>query len=203
MLEAALLLKQHDAEALKAAVAQRLAVLGDVGAKAARTTGSGGDKQVVGHDVFGRDALVIAQMDQILDQVTDGKVGRVALATIAELFAKLQRGAVGHIHRIDVVAQPVERAGDQVVVRHRQATDQDRGVGALGSGKLARIGIDPVTLGAFQAQRLSLLGFKLSQLGIDIQPRIHRRCLLLTEDGELHPALLTNLHRFHLDLLTI
>ena len=56
LLEAALLLEQQDAEAVEAGVAQRLAVLGDVHAEAARAAGAGGEEHVVLDDVLDRHA---------------------------------------------------------------------------------------------------------------------------------------------------
>ena len=46
LLEAAGLLEEHDAEAVEAGVAQRLAVLGDVHAEAARAARAGGEEDV-------------------------------------------------------------------------------------------------------------------------------------------------------------
>ncbi len=94
LLEAALLLEQQHAEAVEAGVAQRLAVLGDVHAEAARAAGAGGQEDVVLDDLLGRDLLIVAQPGQVLDQVADGEVGRVALAAVAELLAEGQRGVV-------------------------------------------------------------------------------------------------------------
>ena len=88
LLEAALLLEQQHAEALEAGVAQRLAVLGDVGAEAAGAAGAGGHEHVVLDDVLDRDLLLVAQPGQVLHQVADGEVGRVALPAVAELLAE-------------------------------------------------------------------------------------------------------------------
>ena len=59
--EAARLLEEHDAEAVEAGVAERLAVLGDVHAEAARAAGAGREEDVVLDDVLGRHAVLVAQ----------------------------------------------------------------------------------------------------------------------------------------------
>ena len=61
LLEAAGLLEEHDAEAVEAGVAERLAVLGDVHAEAAGAARAGGEEDVVLDDVLGRHAVLVAQ----------------------------------------------------------------------------------------------------------------------------------------------
>ena len=75
--------------------------------------------------------LLVAQVDQVLHQVADGEVRRVALAAVAELLAELERVVVGHVERQDLVAEAAQRALDEQVVRHREAADEERGVRAL------------------------------------------------------------------------
>ena len=53
LLEAARLLEEHDAEAVEAGVAERLAVLGDVHAEAARAARARGEEHVVLDDLLG------------------------------------------------------------------------------------------------------------------------------------------------------
>ena len=88
MLQAALLLEQQDPEAVKAGIAQRLAILRDVATKTAGTAGARHDEHVAVDDLLWRQTLRV-QLVQALDQVADVEIGRVALAPVAELFAKL------------------------------------------------------------------------------------------------------------------
>ena len=62
LLEAAGLLEEHDAEAVEAGVAERLAVLGDVHAEAARAARAGREEDVLLDDLLRRHAVLVAQV---------------------------------------------------------------------------------------------------------------------------------------------
>ena len=143
LLEAAGLLEQQDAEAVEAGVTERLAVLGDVRAEAARAARAGRDEHVVLDDVFLRHAA-LAQTVEVLHEVADGEVRRVALAAVAVLASVLERVVIRRVHREDLVADATQRRLDEQVVRHRQAGHEDRGVLALIARELARDRVEPV-----------------------------------------------------------
>src|SRR5690606_31641388 len=84
--EPALLLEQHHAEPVEARVAQRLPVLGDVHAEAARPARPGRQEHVVFDDLPGGEALLVAQVDQELYEVADREIGRIALRAVTELL---------------------------------------------------------------------------------------------------------------------
>ena len=64
-------------------------------------------------------------MHEVLHEVADGEVRRVALAAVAELLAELERRVRRAVQHLHVVADAPERALDEVVVRHREAADED------------------------------------------------------------------------------
>src|SRR5690606_15391807 len=113
--ETALLLEEHHAEAVKARVAERLAVLGRVHAEAAGAAGTGRQKDVFVDDLLGRHALLVAEMDQDLDQVPHREIGRITLPAIAELLADAERIIVGRIERDDFVAGVLKAARYDVI----------------------------------------------------------------------------------------
>ena len=164
LLEAAGLLEQQHAEAVEAGVTERLAVLGDVRAEAARAARAGRDEHVVLDDVFLRHAA-LAKTVEVLHEVADGEVRRVALAAVAVLASVLERVVIRRVHREDLVADAAQRRLDEQVVRHRQARDEDRRVLALIARELARHRVEPV-LGVLdgQAEALALLDLELLEL---------------------------------------
>jgi hypothetical protein len=139
--QAALLLEQHHAEAVESCVPEGLAVLGRVHAEAARTTGAGGQEHEAIDDLFGAHALLVAQVNQHLHQVTDREVRRVTLRAVAELLADAERVVVRSVECHDVVAAALESTGDEVVVGQGEAADQhgDLGALALGEGEVGHL----------------------------------------------------------------
>ena len=87
-------LEEQHAEAVEAGILQREAIFGFVHAEAARAARSGGEEDVVVEDVLARHALLFERL-QVLHQVADGEVGRIALAVVAELLAELEAGTSG------------------------------------------------------------------------------------------------------------
>ena len=145
LLEAARLLEQQHAEAVEAGVAQRLAVLGDVRAEAARAARAGRDEHVVLDDLVRRHALRVAQVREVLHEVADGEVGRVALAAVAELLAERSASLSGTSSGVHLVAEaaraPRSRAG-----RAPSSGRRTRIVVCARSARVnvVRIGVDPV-----------------------------------------------------------
>jgi len=86
LLEAALLLEEHDAEALESGIGKCLAIFSDVYAKTAGDTGAGGDEQVFLNNLLRGLAFLVAKLNQVLKQVSHGEIGGIALAAIAEFL---------------------------------------------------------------------------------------------------------------------
>ena len=72
---------------------------------------------------------------QILHQVADGEVGRIALAVVAEFLAGLERGDVRHRQLLAAVAAALKDGADQVFVLPGEAAEQDGHLVALFGGK--------------------------------------------------------------------
>ena len=156
--EAALLLKQHYAEAVETRVAQGLAVLRHVHAEAARAAGASREEHVVVDDLFRGEALLVAQMNQVLNQVADGEVRGVALLRlVAEFLAHAERVVVRRVERDGVVAERRERARDQVVVGDGQAADEqsDFPLFRLGEHQVRHV-LDPLLLDGDAQARCAL-----------------------------------------------
>ena len=108
-----------------------MAIFWKVHAEAARAARAGSEEHVLGDDVLGRHAVLVAKRDEVLDEVSDCEVGRVALATVAELLAGLEPLGRRHVQHLDLVADPLEAALDEEVLREREAADEQRDLGPL------------------------------------------------------------------------
>src|SRR5262249_34349376 len=78
-------------EAVKAGILESEAVFGFVHAEAARAARAGGEKDVVIDDVLLGHSLRFKTL-QVTNQVPHRKIGRVALAVVAEFLAGLEIG---------------------------------------------------------------------------------------------------------------
>ena len=87
---------------------------------------------------------------QVLHQVADGKIGRVALAVVAVFLAGLERLDVGGGNGFGAVAETFESAMHQLFVLPGQAAEQQRGIGAL-----------------FLRERLLLRSFEMMDIALD------------------------------------
>jgi hypothetical protein len=139
-----LLLKQQHAEAVEAGIAQGFSVLGDIGTETARPTGAGGEEHTRADDLLDRHPLAIAKVDQMLHEVANREVGRIALRAIAEFFAVTQRFVIRDVERLHVVAKARQRGPHELIVRQRQPPEQDGRMRALRTREGLRVGIDPV-----------------------------------------------------------
>ena len=124
------LLEQQHAEAVIAGVAQRQAVLGFVHAEAARATGAGGQEDIVVDNVLPLHARAFERL-QVLHQVPDGEIRRIALAVVAILLAELERAHVGRGHHLALVSQAFDGAMHQLLVFPGEAAEQQRGARTL------------------------------------------------------------------------
>ncbi len=106
---------------------------------------------------------------QVLHQVADREVGRVALTAVTKLAAVLQSLVGWHVHRRHFVANAVECGLDKMIVGHGETTDEDRRVLALLAGETAWDFVAPLGFGfGFEAKTGALGGFKLSELCVQV-----------------------------------
>ena len=88
-LDSVAVLEQQDAEAVEAGILQRETIFGLVHAEAAGTARAGGKEDVVVQNLLAWHAFFLQEL-QILHQIADGEVGRIALAVVAEFLAGLE-----------------------------------------------------------------------------------------------------------------
>src|SRR5581483_7923270 len=98
--QAALLLEEQHAKAIEPRIAQCLAILRDIRAKAARAASTRGEKHARPDDLLDRHAFAIAQVDQMLHQIANSEIGGITLRAIAEFLAISQRLDIRHIERL-------------------------------------------------------------------------------------------------------
>src|SRR5262249_27238092 len=122
--------KQQDAETIEAGVLQRVAVFGFIHAKAAWTAGSRGKEDEVVENLLPRKPFFFKEL-QVLHQVSDGKVRRIALAIVAKFLAGLEGVDVRHRELFAAVAAPLKNSADEVFVLPRKTTEEDGDVLAL------------------------------------------------------------------------
>ena len=126
-----LLLEQQDAEAVEAGVLQREAVLGFVHAEAAGAAGAGGEEDVIIRRCRRGDMPCFLQALQILHQVADREVSRVALAVVAELLSELEGVHIGRGHHVALVSRALEDGLNHLLVLPGKPAEQDRDFVAL------------------------------------------------------------------------
>ena len=132
----AVLEKQH-AEAIEAGVLQREAILGFVHAEAARAARSRGKEDVVVENLLPRNAFFFQKL-QILHQIADGEVGRIALAVVAKFLARLERRHIGHRQLFAAISAALEHGADQVLMLPRESAKQESWSAAAASAVNAR-----------------------------------------------------------------
>ncbi len=81
-----------------------------------------------------RQALFLEDL-QILHQIADGEIGRVALAVVAKFLASLEGGDVGHGQLLAAIAAALKDGADEVFVLPGEASEQDGHVFALLGGE--------------------------------------------------------------------
>src|SRR5207245_1293292 len=128
-------------EALEARVAERLPVLRHVGAEAARAAGAGRQEDVLADDPVPREPVLLERL-QVLHEVPDGEVGRVALAAVPELLPEAERLVVRDGQRPHVVPDAAERRREEEVLAPREPRDPERRLLALGLRERGRRGLE-------------------------------------------------------------
>ncbi|MBI4263801.1 MAG: hypothetical protein HY657_05470 [Acidobacteria bacterium] len=125
------LLKQEHPEPVEARVLHAEAVLRLVHAEAARAARSRGEEHVVVDDLLAGEAGRF-QMLEVLDQMPDGEIRRIALAVVAVLLAELERGDIRRRQNLHPVAGRLKGGLDEPLVLRREPAEQDRDAVALG-----------------------------------------------------------------------
>ena len=133
-------LKQQDAETIEARVLQRKAVLGLVHAEAARAAGgqgiflsravrraagASGEKNKVVQNLAARETFFLQKLE-ILHQIADGKIRRVALAVVAKFFPGLESGNIRHRQLLAAVTATLEHGPNQVFMLPGESAEQNR-----------------------------------------------------------------------------
>ena len=132
--------EQQHAEAVEARIFQREAILGFVHAEAARPAGARGKEDVVIENVLARHARLLERLE-ILHQVADREIGRIALPVVAVLLAQLETGHVRHGHALAVVAGAQENGANQLLMLPREPAKKNRDAAALLGRKRALDGL--------------------------------------------------------------
>src|SRR5262249_1272600 len=129
-LDAVAVFEEQDSEAVKAGVLQGEAVLSFVHAEAAGAAGASREEDVVVEDLLAGEPFLLEEL-QILKQIADRGIGRIALAVVAKFFARLEPGDVGDGELLAAIAAALEDGADQVFVLPGEAAEQDGDVLAL------------------------------------------------------------------------
>ena len=118
------MLEQQDAEAVEAGVLQGEAVLGLIHAEAAGSAGTGGKEDVIIDDVLTRHPLRL-ELLQVLHQIADGEVGRIALAVIPVFLTQLKSGDIGAGHNFAFIPAALKDGAYQGFMFPGKAAEQD------------------------------------------------------------------------------
>ena len=162
--QAAGLLEQQHAEAVEPGVAQGQAVFGFIHAEAAGTAGAGGEEDVPVDDFLLAETLFFEALE-VLDEVADGEIGRIALAVVAVFLAGLERLHVRGRHGLGAIAESFERAMHQLFVFPGETAEQQRGVRALLLG-------EGLFLRPFEMMDLALSEGRLRLRAAPVLPRV-------------------------------
>ena len=129
-LDSVAVLEQQHAEAIEAGIFQREAILGLIHAETARAAGARGEEDVVIEDVLARDAFLFEEL-QILHQVADREISRIALPVVAEFLAELEGRHVGHRQLFAAITAALEDGANQVLMLPGEAAKQNGDPAAL------------------------------------------------------------------------
>ncbi len=124
-LDSVAVFEQQHAEAIEAGIFQREAILRLIHAEAARAAGAGGEENVVIQNLVARHPFFLQELE-ILHQVAHGEISRIALAVVAELFAGLEGGDIGHGQFFAAVAAALKDGANQIFVLPGEAAEQNR-----------------------------------------------------------------------------
>ncbi len=128
--QAAGLLEQQHAEAIETGVPQGQAIFRFIHPEAAGSAGAGREEDVAVDDFLLGNPLLFQGL-QILHQVADREVRRVALAVVAILLSRLERLHVRGGNGFGAIAKAFEGAVHQFLVLPGQSAEKEGGLGAL------------------------------------------------------------------------
>src|SRR5581483_6068710 len=166
-LYAIVLLEQQHAKVPKPRVLQSQAILRLIHAEAARPARPGSEEDVIVTDLLLRHALRLEEL-QVLDEVADGEVRRVALPVVAVFLAQLEGIDVRHRQHVAVIAAALEDSLDHALVLPRQAAEQDRHLGAFfGAERALRRTLEVAHRAAIQAHHAGQPRALLRQLALN------------------------------------
>jgi len=89
-----------------------------------------GKENVVIQNVLARNTFFLHEL-QILHQIADGEIRRIALAVVAELLPGLEGGDIRHRQLLAAVTLALEDSANQVFVLPGEASKQNCGTGPL------------------------------------------------------------------------
>ena len=167
-LHAVILLEQQHAEAVEARILQSQAIFRLVHAEAARTTGAGGEEDVVVDDLLLGHAAGFQAL-QVLHQVADREVRRIALPVVAVFLAQLEGRHVRHRQDLAAIAAAFEHGLDHLFVLPRQAAEKNGDLAALlrGEGTFDRT-LEVADRAAVEAHHAGQPGAFLRQLALNL-----------------------------------
>src|SRR5262249_9592870 len=143
------------AETVESGIAERQTILGFVHPEAAGSAGAGREEYVLVDDFLFRKPLFFQAL-QILDQIADGKIGRVALPVVAVLFAGLECLDIRRRNRFGTVAEAFQCAVNELFVLPGQTAEQQGRMGPLVPGERALDGTLELVYLPFDKARFSL-----------------------------------------------
>ena len=164
-----ILLEEQYPEAVEARVLQRQAIFRLVHAEAARSAGAGGKEDVIVDDLLLGEAARRLQRLQVLHQIADGEVGRIALAVVAVLFAQLKGRDVRHRHNLATISAAFEDGLDHAFMLPGQAAEKDGNLAALlGAERPLDRTLEMTDRAAIQAHHAGQPGTLLRQLALNL-----------------------------------
>ncbi len=123
-IDAMVLLEKQDAKTAEARILERHAVLGLVGAEAARPAGSRSEKNVMVENFLAREASRFERLQELYE-VADGEVSGIALAVVAKLLAGLEGGHVGVRQHLEAIAAAAKHGLDEALVFPGKASEKN------------------------------------------------------------------------------
>src|SRR5262249_34133288 len=123
-LDSLLLLKQEHAKPVETGVLQRKAVFRFIHPEAARSAGAGREEHGPHDDLFPRHLLLFESLE-ILNQISDSKISRIALAVISVFLPELKCRDVRRGDDFTLVAAAFEHGLDQLLVFPGEAAEKN------------------------------------------------------------------------------
>jgi hypothetical protein len=123
-------LEQQHSEPIEPGILQCEAILRLIHAKPARSAGPRRKENVVVQNVPSWNAFLLEEL-QILHQIANRKICRIALPVVAELFADLKRWHIRHRQLLAPIPAALKNRTNQILVLPREPPKQNRNFPAL------------------------------------------------------------------------